>query len=148
MGGSDKNNSSLCFSLLKPLKFQNLYILQVHNTFLISYIVSFKEKRMIRIFYFQVQLVYTQVEGLYKGYLQWCNEEAKKGQKRAQMSLEDFIWLNGNGDLEDLSEALKTDEERTVGGPYLTRGKGRCSALVKITPDGSDLFVGQTTWNE
>ena len=45
------------------------------------------------------------------------------------------------GDLEDLSSALHK--------PGFTRmpGNGHCSALIKLLPKNSDLFVAQDTWN-
>lgn len=45
------------------------------------------------------------------------------------------------GDFEDLESVLgKPDIQRPLGS-------GSCSALVKVLPDNSDLYVAQDTWN-
>lgn len=45
--------------------------------------------------------------------------------------------MNLDGDLEDLF--AMEGFEREIGD-------GHCSALIKILPDGSDLYVSQVTW--
>ena len=46
-----------------------------------------------------------------------------------------------DGDLEDLEIVLKkSDIDRPVGS-------GSCSALIKLLPDNSDIYVSQVTWN-
>jgi hypothetical protein len=44
-------------------------------------------------------------------------------------------------DLGDLESALKSDKKRVVGN-------GACSALIKLTPGNTDLYVSQDTWTE
>lgn len=50
--------------------------------------------------------------------------------------------LQISGDLEDLQSALGG------GGESRVLGSGSCSALVKILPDHSELFVSQDTWDD
>jgi hypothetical protein len=44
------------------------------------------------------------------------------------------------GDLEDLEEALGV----SLGGRMM--GSGSCSALIKVLPSNTDLYVAQDTW--
>ena len=56
----------------------------------------------------------------------------------------DLFWMNIFGDLEDLEPALDPNDEFNK-----TRilGSGSCSALIKILPNNSDLYVAHDTWN-
>ena len=60
-------------------------------------------------------------------------------------------WLNLAGDLEDLEMALADPATRPKhmkalwGGRPL--GSGHCSALIKVLPDGEDLYTSQVTWS-
>jgi len=48
-----------------------------------------------------------------------------------------------DGDLEDLEVALnKPEKERKK-----ILGSGSCSALIKLLPNNTDLYVAQDTWN-
>lgn len=68
-----------------------------------------------------------------------------------KLTFKDFLWLNLQGDFEDLTEVFKAKERNFYEGeeylPLSARGFGHCSALIKILPDGSDLFVAQDTWS-
>jgi len=86
-----------------------------------------------------------QVEGLYDGY-----KSANKDPKQ-NLSFQDLLWLNLQGDFDDLAEVLKARKNNFYENTeYLhpsARGIGHCSALIKVLPDGSDLFVAQDTWS-
>lgn len=60
---------------------------------------------------------------------------------------EDLTYLNIylislSGDLEDLQDAIKIPEKDRVG----LKNGGRCSALVRLTPNFEELFISHVTW--
>ena len=59
-------------------------------------------------------------------------------------------WLNHQGDLEELFDALNTDDENfetfLAQGSKL-RGSRSCSALIKLLPDSADLYASHDTWS-
>lgn len=91
----------------------------------------------------QVKLFYKQLSGMAEGY-----SRGNKDSDRV-LTFSDLLWLNLDGDLEDLAAAF--DESGTStdklarGGRVL--GAGSCSALIKLLPDASDLFVSHVTWS-
>lgn len=89
-----------------------------------------------------VELILAQLSGLSEGY----NKTAKN-----PMEPDSILWLNLMGDLEDLEEALNSSihnmsiEEWVKSG--LATGDGHCSALIKLLPGNTDLYVSHVTWN-
>nr|CAD7576321.1 unnamed protein product [Timema californicum] len=88
-----------------------------------------------------VKLIYRQLDGLHAGY------KRAKGNTSQMLSYNDLLWLNIQGDLEDLMEALDTSPG--VKLPLVLRGRkgASCSALIKLLDDSSDLYTGQDTWS-
>ena len=85
-------------------------------------------------------MFYDQLDGLVQGY------NAKvKDDPSLHIPPEDFLWMNIFGDLEDLEQVFNLD------GKYdnVTRvlGSGSCSAMIKLLPGYSDLYIAQDTWN-
>ncbi|CAG2068471.1 unnamed protein product, partial [Timema podura] len=88
-----------------------------------------------------VKLIYQQLDGLHAGY------KRAKGNTSQMLSYDDLLWLNIQGDLEDLMEALDTSPG--VKLPLVLRGRkgASCSALIKLLDDSSDLYTAQDTWS-
>ena len=85
-------------------------------------------------------MFYDQLDGLVQGY------NAKvKDDPSLHIPPEDFLWMNIFGDLEDLEQVFNLD------GKYdnVTRdhGSGTCSAMIKLLPGYSDLYIAHDTWN-
>lgn len=58
------------------------------------------------------------------------------------------FWQVAAGDMEELSEALKSPSERMASrSPYNVKTFGHCSGLVKRLPHMGDVLVAQDTWN-
>lgn len=79
-------------------------------------------------FWYGVKLVMAQLDGLAAG-LQAAG---------SWLTLQDMVLLNADGDLEDLVPLLSSKRMRK---------RDRCSALVKVAADRSDIFFGHTTWD-
>ncbi|PSN46681.1 putative phospholipase B-like 2 [Blattella germanica] len=91
----------------------------------------------------QIELFYEQLEGLTYGYNLFQKNPERK------LTFNDFLWLNIQGDIEELLDALNSDEEYEsflVRGAKLPGSKS-CSALVKLLPDSSDLYTSHDTWS-
>ncbi|XP_046681052.1 putative phospholipase B-like 2 [Homalodisca vitripennis] len=85
------------------------------------------------VYWRQVQLFYTQLDGITTGYNSITKDEEK-------LSLRDFMWMNFDWDIRDLKSALKKESDRAL------KGEGRCSALIKLLRSKSDLIIAHNTW--
>lgn len=91
----------------------------------------------------QISFIVSQFDGLVEGY-------GLTNQSR--LSTMDFAVLNAIGDFLDLVPALNPSafpDYDSMSPDELTRSianKGHCSALVKVTGNYSDLFVGHSSW--
>nr|CAD7459041.1 unnamed protein product [Timema tahoe] len=106
-----------------------------------EYEVSFSDAGSMREMQGEVKLIYRQLDGLHAGY------KKAKGNTSQMLSYDDLLWLNIQGDLEDLMEALDTSPG--VKLPLVLRGRkgASCSALIKLLDDSSDLYTAQDTWS-
>ena len=105
---------------------------------------------------YHVDLVNTQLAGMYTGYLAARAEaEAAPGGKLlldAPLTARDLLLMNIGGDLEDLDgvgtcNVSSTDAEAAAMGVTPEFDPGHCSALVRLTPGNADVFVAQDTWS-
>jgi len=92
-----------------------------------------------------VKFQYEQMDGMMQG----ANAYVSKDQ---QLSRLDVLLLGLAGDLSDIklavniSEQAKFDNMTTDELMLWTQLRGHCSALVKLVPDGSELFIGHSMW--
>eukprot|EP00042_Codosiga_hollandica_P042942 m.401136 g.401136 ORF g.401136 m.401136 type:complete len:559 (+) comp56440_c0_seq2:369-2045(+) len=89
-----------------------------------------------RIYWYHVNLILTQLNGLYEGYQ---NVRGGKG----ELTLETMLFLNLGGDMEDLANVFGVEGE--FESAFFENG--HCSALLRLLPDGSDVFIAQATWS-
>jgi len=92
-------------------------------------------------YWHHVSLYYEQLEGLVGGY-----NAAAKGTNRT-IPAGDLYWMNVQGDIEDLEQALASQLNITDEQPSHVTGSGSCSALIKLLPGNSDLYAAHDTWN-
>jgi hypothetical protein len=89
-------------------------------------------------------LLLAQLEGLYQGYLVG-RLALNKTVLASPLTREHILLLNLGGDLEDLGNyESQTATRPDVASPVL--GRGRCSAIIRLTDDNQDVFVSQETW--
>lgn len=50
--------------------------------------------------------------------------------------------------MEDLTELFPSEGKPLNRNDPLSMGTGHCSALLRLLPDFSDLYVAQDTWND
>jgi hypothetical protein len=86
-------------------------------------------------YWHQLKLVYKQLEGMEKGYELWKEENNRTSDKNQVLS--EILFLNLMPEIFDFENFLSNKT---------ARNEGHCSALVKPLADGSDLFVGHSTW--
>lgn len=101
-----------------------------------------------------LRLLLLQFDGLVAGYQAAVEEEAHEVEARGGVRVlptltpTDFLFLNGNGDLYDLIERFRPAAETPPPPSYARLATaGRCSALVAVAPDVSDLFIGHAVWD-
>ncbi|XP_003746012.1 putative phospholipase B-like 2 [Galendromus occidentalis] len=90
-------------------------------------------------FWYQTDLALTQLMGIQDSWKKQKHESYFPNGKYDTVT--DVLFLNVDGDLEDLEQALKSPKLRRV------TGGGHCSALVKVLPDNSDLCFSHVTWS-
>ncbi|XP_034251740.1 putative phospholipase B-like 2 [Thrips palmi] len=100
------------------------------------------------VYWHQVKLFYVQQDALLEGY----NLKRAQDLSLPELTQNDILWLNVQGDLEDLVSALASsedglDNEATVMERGRVLGSGSCSALIKLLPGSKDLFVSHDTWS-
>ncbi|KAK7862395.1 hypothetical protein R5R35_004170 [Gryllus longicercus] len=98
-------------------------------------------------YWYQVKLFYIQLKGIKDGYNRGIKDASK------HLKLNDLLWHNIQGDLEDLT-TIFGPRVRSGGGRVTHEerwsrvlGSGSCSALVKVLPGATDLLVGHDTWS-
>jgi hypothetical protein len=115
-----------------------------------------------RAFWHQSSLLRRQLRGVHAGYLDARAATGFANVTAEPLTLEHLLLINLDGDLEDLADLMT--EPRGGGedpNPGLNLGvavpaaarwpqfrRGRCSALVRLLPDHSDVFISQDTWSD
>lgn len=109
------------------------------------------------VYWHQVKLFYVQQDALLEGY----NLKRVSDPSLPELTQNDILWLNVQGDLEDLvsalassdaglvldNETLKETLKQTVMERGRVLGSGSCSALIKLLPGSEDLYVSHDTWS-
>lgn len=89
-----------------------------------------------------VELILSQLTGVADGY-----------NKTSEHVIEpdSILWLNLMGDLEDLESALDPSLHNMSIEDWVRSGgtiaDGHCSAMIKLLPGNTDLYVSHVTWN-
>jgi hypothetical protein len=97
----------------------------------------------------QVKYIYIQMEGLLAGYLTAADPVTQP------MSLQDVQFINLQAEVGDIllaidpiyraqQDVLNMHDFERVKATMMKNS--HCSALIRISPDGSDLFAAHTTW--
>ncbi|XP_050733452.1 putative phospholipase B-like 2 [Eriocheir sinensis] len=89
-----------------------------------------------------VELILAQLRGINDGYNKTAKEPMMEGA---------LLLMNLAGDLEDLETALSPKLQSMSLKEWVesgrTTGDGHCSALIKLLPGNTDLYVSHVTWN-
>ncbi|XP_012944732.1 putative phospholipase B-like 2 [Aplysia californica] len=96
-------------------------------------------------YWYHVQLYLEQMAGLQDGY---SNYPGKLNTDIDVLGV--YMWQVG-GDMEDLSNLFPDSSEQLTKenvDPSLSFGPGRCSALLRLLPGNTDLYVSQDTWSD
>uniref|UniRef100_A0A0N4W2Y6 Phospholipase B-like n=1 Tax=Haemonchus placei TaxID=6290 RepID=A0A0N4W2Y6_HAEPC len=81
-----------------------------------------------------VNRTYHQLTGLIDGY------EARPITPRISYEMHPILFMNWNGDFYDLEKKLNKSRD-----PVQDQLGGRCSGLIKVAPNNTDLFISQVT---
>jgi len=105
-----------------------------------------------------IGLLLAQNEGLAQGYKARAAEEPEGSDVVGHLSEDDLLFLSSNGDLYDIMDMYEAQDAEVTGvdkyskmSPaelYQELGlQGKCSALIKVTADLSDLLFGHSTFD-
>uniref|UniRef100_A0A7S0YIV8 Phospholipase B-like n=1 Tax=Polytomella parva TaxID=51329 RepID=A0A7S0YIV8_9CHLO len=109
------------------------------------------------LFWSAVDLSLAQVDGLMAGYSARVSHVQPSDPKIAPLFPSDFLLLFAVGDLDLITQSMNMSEDTAGSGSNWSRlspdtlrsavaHSGRCSALVKVTPDLEDILIGHATW--
>ncbi|KAI7844422.1 hypothetical protein COHA_002016 [Chlorella ohadii] len=127
-------------------------------------------------FWSALRLLHAQMDGMHAGYNARVDQQQQPASQQPgggagspwqlgpgaggapslpHLSMVDFLWMSAVGDLGDLQEALcGSDAQAAAKWQRLTphelaaqlHSAGRCSSVVRVTPDLSDLLLGHSAW--
>ncbi|XP_063387718.1 putative phospholipase B-like 2 [Cydia fagiglandana] len=108
-----------------------------------EYVLTEAVSHQCEAYWYQVLLFYNQLQGLAWGYRNATTNPDEL------LTFRDIFWMNMVGDLDDLafSMILRTNHSRRDLDPDPTARLDRCTGLVKLLPDLSNLYTSQTSWN-
>jgi len=89
-----------------------------------------------RIYWHHVNLILTQLSGVYQGY-----QDARHGNGNVTETM--LLFINLSGDMEDLANVFGVDNPLAD----IFFRKGHCSALLRLLPHNSDVYIAQATWS-
>lgn len=113
-------------------------------------------------YWYTVQAVLRQINGLYEGYVAGCSSPAAAaGGDRSDPSffktldhptLEHFLLINAWGDLYQIAlKYVEPGRHSRLHGNRLAGTKAklvqRCSAIIKLLPNNADVVFGHATWD-
>lgn len=118
------------------------------------------------VFWRALGLVLRQFDGLVEGYRARVSAEgSSQAHVYGNLTKRDLLFMNGNGELYDVLAMPRGNESRALGfnphgaasfdDPSLTpdmlftrlAGSGKCSALVKVASDLSNIYMAHSTWD-
>ncbi|XP_054159362.1 putative phospholipase B-like 2 [Oppia nitens] len=92
------------------------------------------------VYWRQIELSLIQITGLEDGYREARYNIKPRGGVRLDVNITGLYLLNLFEELDELGQAIK-GKSRT--DDYFD---GHCSAIIRVLPDGSDLYVAHNTW--